>query len=194
MTSLRHRILDWQVSKHGEVTSTMDLAAELARCGAPAGTIVTAEHQTNGRGQHGRVWLAPYGTCLLATVLLRPALGVAVRPDLSRAIAEKVAEAVESAAGLHTNIKDPNDLLVGGRKLCGILCQSSIRGDQLEHLLVGIGLNVNVAAEDLPLESATSLYVETGVEHARDLLLFTILDHLREIPGLCDGVPARSTS
>ncbi len=185
-------VLDWGVVRFSVVESTMDEAALLARNGAPTGTVVLADHQTKGRGQRGRTWFEPPGTCLLATIVLRPALRVATSPEMSRMIAEKVASAIGEIAGLVPAVKEPNDLLIDGHKVCGILCQSSIRGDNLEYLLVGIGLNVNIPPEELPLATATSLLAETGVVHDRELLLSAILRQVRAIPGLCDGVPVRA--
>src|SRR5690606_31325393 len=95
-----------------------------------------------------------------------------------------------ASCGVRPAIKDPNDLLLDGRKLAGILCQTSIRGELLEYLLVGIGLNVNIPVEDLPLESATSLLVATGRTHDRDALLLAILARLATVPGLLDARPA----
>lgn len=164
----------------------MDVAAALAAEGAPAGTVVVAEEQTAGRGRMGRVWLAPRGTSLLFTALFRPPLAVAQSPTLLRDIGERVAEAVAEVAGVTPSIKEPNDLLIDGRKLAGILVQTSIRGDHLDYLLVGIGVNVNVPAELLPLPTATSLLVATGREHDRDVLLAAILRHLEQVPGLVD--------
>lgn len=191
MSGVRRDALDWRVIRLSEVTSTMDEAAARARGGDPAGTIVVADHQTNGRGQFGRHWLEPPCTCLLATIVLRPAMTIATRPEISCEIAETVAAAIHRVTGLCPTIKEPNDVLIGGRKVCGILSQSSIRGDLLEYLLIGIGLNVNIPHDDLPVTTSTSLLVETGVEHERDLLLDAILDQIRAIPGLCEGVPSR---
>ncbi len=184
--------IGWRVIRHHEVESTMDEAAKLAREGAPAGTVVVADHQIAGRGQRGHDWLEPPGTCLLTTILLCPPLSVAVAPDLSRSIAARVAETLNNLAGIEAIVKHPNDVLVNGRKICGILSQSSIRGDVLDYLLVGIGINVNVEQADLPLASATSLLVETGRRFDRDDLLWAILNELTIIPGLCDGFPAKT--
>lgn len=174
----------WEVRKFGEVGSTMDLAAEAAGAGAGAGTIFWAESQTQGRGRLGRSWQAPAGQSLLVTLLLRPEIAVVRDPNLSREIAARVGQAVERVSGVRPAVKHPNDLLVGGRKLAGILCQTSVRGERLEYLLVGIGLNVNVPPEALPLPSATSLLAETGRSHDRDALLAAILTELAALPGL----------
>lgn len=187
-------LLDWRVIRLAEVGSTMDEAAALARQGAPAGTVVVADHQTKGRGQRGHVWVEPPGTCLLITAILRPSLRLASSPELSRTIAEKVSIAISDITGLTPTIKEPNDVLLDGRKVSGILCQSSIRGDQLEYVLVGIGLNVNIMQQDMPLESATSLLVETGQKHDMDAILMEILDQLATISGLCERVPVRAVA
>jgi BirA family transcriptional regulator, biotin operon repressor / biotin---[acetyl-CoA-carboxylase] ligase len=183
----------WSIIRLDQVTSTMDEAAEIAKQGGPAGTVVLAEHQTNGRGQRGHVWLEPPGTCLLMTIVLRPPFAVATDPDLPRRIAERVGYAVARITGLVAVVKEPNDLLVNGRKLCGILCQASIRGDIADYLLVGIGLNVNVAPDELPLSTATSLLVETGRCHDRQALLMAILEDLQTIPFLHDEVQPRAS-
>jgi BirA family biotin operon repressor/biotin-[acetyl-CoA-carboxylase] ligase len=169
-----------------EVESTMDEAAELARDLAPSGTVVSASYQSNGRGRNGHTWLAPAGTCLLATAVFRPDISILDDKALSRKIGERVREAIAEVTGLWVTVKEPNDLLYEGRKLCGILCQTSVRGKDLEYLLVGIGINVNVPADQLPFESATSLLVETGREVDLHRLLVSVLGHVAEIPGLAE--------
>ncbi len=181
--------LNWRIIHLSEVPSTMDVAAERARTGCPAGTVVKADHQVSGRGRHGRVWLEQPGTSLLATVVLRPSFQLATNSGLSRLIADVVAAAIAEVSGLSPVVKEPNDVMISDRKVCGILCQTSIRGDRLEYLLVGIGLNVNVPVEDLPFETATSLLAETGKSFNIDSVLTTILRHLPAIHGLCDSVP-----
>lgn len=174
----------WRVERYQQVGSTMDVAAELAEAGAPAGTVVVAEEQTAGRGRFDRVWVAPPGTCLLFTVIFRPDLAVAQRPALSHQIATYVRDAIAEVTPLRPEIKLPNDVMVAGRKLAGILCQTSIRGRQLDYLLVGIGLNVNLPPELLPFDTATSLLAETGRTYDRSVLLDAILRRLEMLPGL----------
>lgn len=178
--------LTWRIRRMDEVASTMDEAAELARDGAPIGTVVAANFQTAGRGRNGNEWLAPAGTSLLATVIFRPELEIVQDRELSKKIGERVRDAIDEVTGLVATVKEPNDLLVGGRKLCGILCQTSVRGDELDYLLVGFGINVNIPAGELPLERATSLLVETGENVDLHRLLVCVLGHLAEIPGLAD--------
>ncbi len=189
MTLNRDDTREWTVLRYGEVTSTMDVAVDLARNGSPAGVVVVASHQTAGRGQHGRLWIERPNTCLLTTIILRPDFELATDPTLSRRIAEQVGAAIQAICGVVPTVKEPNDLLLGGRKVCGILCQTSIRGERVEYLLVGIGLNVNLPRDALPLDTATSLLVETGRVFDIDVLLRAILDELPAIPGLCRSEP-----
>lgn len=164
----------------------MDLAAELASSGAPSGTVVVAEEQTQGRGTRDHVWVAPPGSSLLMTALLRPSIDVARDPEVSLRIAEVLARVIERETGVRPMIKPPNDLLIDGKKVSGILAQTSIRGETLDYLLLGIGLNVNIPVEDLPLPTATSLLAITGKLWDRTSLLMALLAELETIPGLCD--------
>ena len=162
----------------------MDLAAERAAAGEPAGLVVVAEEQTQGRGRHGRRWEAPHGTSLLFTVLCRPPLALVQDERLSVRVAERVAAAIARVTGLEAAIKEPNDLLVGDRKLAGILLQSRIEGQRLDHLLIGIGINVNISPEQLPLPTATSILAETGCPVDRRALLLAVLEELSQIENL----------
>ena len=133
--------------------------------GAPEWTVAVAAEQTSGRGRLGRTWLAPPGTSLLVSVLLRPELSPAEAPLLSLAAAVAMAEAVEVACEVDAGCKWPNDLLAGHRKLGGILPESSIRDGVLEHAVIGAGVNLLQAPGDFPLEirdSATSVRIEGG--------------------------------
>jgi len=176
----------WRIEWLDRVSSTMDVAAERAQRGVPAGTVIVADEQTAGRGREGRRWFAPAGTSLLFTVIARPPLAVVQNPMLSVAIAERVAAALMPLTGLPITIKEPNDLMVNGRKLAGILCQSRITRDQVDYLLIGIGLNVNIPPDQLPLPTATSLLAETGRVFDRHALLDAVLHSLRELPGVWD--------
>jgi BirA family transcriptional regulator, biotin operon repressor / biotin---[acetyl-CoA-carboxylase] ligase len=144
--------------------STNDEARRLAEAGAKTGVVVIAERQERGRGRQGRRWQSPGGVNLLFSVLLRePDLGpVAGLVTLAAGLA--VARAVAGHCGLPARIKWPNDVRIGGRKLCGILAEAG-GSHRVEYIVVGIGLNVNVVREDLPAELqdlATSLRMETN--------------------------------
>lgn len=142
----------------------------------PEGTVVATDHQTAGRGRLGRVWEDTPGTSLLFSVLLRPALPADRLPELSVLGAEAVAEAVRELTGLPAVVKDPNDVLVEGRKVAGVL------GEATEgRVILGIGVNVSQTAAQLPPETrlpATSLALETHAETDRGELLAAILERL----------------
>jgi BirA family biotin operon repressor/biotin-[acetyl-CoA-carboxylase] ligase len=143
---------------------------------AEEGAVVAAGEQTAGRGRLGRSWVAPAGTSLLCSVQLRPTVSSERLPELTGVAAHACSEAIEAVTGLQTELKFPNDVLVGGRKVAGILAEA-----REGRVVAGIGVNVNVADADLPsgLETpATSLLVETGREVDRAELLVALLDRL----------------
>lgn len=145
-----------------ETESTNDEAARLGREGAPHGTVVTAETQTRGRGRQGRVWYSPPGENLCFSALLRPRLPPAAAPPLTLAAGVAVAEAVNSL-GVPASLKWPNDVVVEGRKLAGILTEMSTRGTRIEYVVLGVGINVNSAVFPPDLAAiATSLRRERG--------------------------------
>lgn len=150
----------WPIEWHAALPSTMDRAAELAAVGAPSGTVVVADYQSSGRGTRGREWLAPAGTCLMFTIIVRPRVDPPMLETLPARIGVSVAETLQQEFGLRCEIKAPNDLLVHGRKLCGVLCTSRVVGNHVEWVLCGIGLNTFMTQEQAPLPSATSLAME----------------------------------
>jgi BirA family transcriptional regulator, biotin operon repressor / biotin---[acetyl-CoA-carboxylase] ligase len=161
------------------VPTTMARAAELGEAGAPEGAIVVAEEQTAGRGRLGRTWVAPPGTSLLVSVLLRPALAPAdlwlVASLAGVALVDAVEELAANAA-LHprARLKWPNDLLLDGRKAAGLLAEAAMHGGRLDWVVLGMGANVNQSLEDLPPEvadEATSVALATGASVDRAELL-----------------------
>jgi BirA family transcriptional regulator, biotin operon repressor / biotin---[acetyl-CoA-carboxylase] ligase len=143
---------------------------------APEGALVAAGEQTAGRGRLGRRWLAPAGTSLLCSLQLQPAIASERLPELTGVAAHACADAVGALTGLEPELKFPNDVLVGGRKLAGVLAEA-----REERVVLGIGVNVNVTAEELPQEvdrAATSILVETGRELDRAELLAELLERL----------------
>jgi BirA family transcriptional regulator, biotin operon repressor / biotin---[acetyl-CoA-carboxylase] ligase len=160
----------------GRTTSTMDELAALAAAGAAEGTAVLAEAQTAGRGRAGRHWQSPPGTAILLSVLLRPTVPPTRLGVLPLVVGLAVAEAVEAEAGLSPWLKWPNDVLLDGRKLAGILAAARTEGTET-RVILGIGLNVNARRDQLPPEAA-SLKVELGREQDREPLLAALLDRL----------------
>jgi len=143
---------------------------------AEEGAVAVAEEQTEGRGRLGRKWEAPAGTSVLVSVLLLPAADAARLPELSLVAGNAVTEAIVEVTGIEPTIKFPNDVLIGGRKVAGILAESS-EG----RVVLGIGVNVNQTPEQLPKNAQTeptSLRVELGEPVSRAQLLAAILLHL----------------
>jgi BirA family biotin operon repressor/biotin-[acetyl-CoA-carboxylase] ligase len=166
----------WTVRNFETLDSTNRYALAAARDGAAAGLVVVAEEQTAGRGRLGRIWIAPPGAALLVSVLLRPALAPDQLHLLTAAGSLAMAEAVEDACGLRPDLKWPNDLLVGDRKLGGVLAEADIDGRDVRAVVVGIGLNVQW--DDFPpelAEIATSCSAETGGQVSRAAVLDAFL-------------------
>jgi BirA family biotin operon repressor/biotin-[acetyl-CoA-carboxylase] ligase len=139
----------------------------------PEGAVAVAEEQSAGRGRLGRSWNAPRGSSILCSVLLRPEVDPVRLPELTVLAAAAVAEAIGAETGLEAAVKYPNDVLVADRKVCGVL------GEARDGVVVlGIGINVNVPAEELPAKTrlpASSLSIETGAEVDRARLLAAVL-------------------
>jgi BirA family biotin operon repressor/biotin-[acetyl-CoA-carboxylase] ligase len=174
------RLLGQQAFCYVSIGSTNDIAKHLARQGAPAGTIVTAEEQTAGRGRMARTWYAPAGSSLLLSVILRPDLGVERLAELLMASALAAADAIESSTGLVIDLKWPNDVLCRGKKLGGILVEAGLSAEHLDFAVVGIGLNVNLDVAQVAeiVDSATSISMELGTDVSRLELLRALLHSL----------------
>lgn len=162
--------------------STNDLAKELGRRGAPEGTLVVAEAQDAGRGRLGRSWASPAGVGLYASLILRPPLPPVELPRLTLTVAVAAARALERTAGVSPGIKWPNDLLLHGRKLAGILTELETEAERLRYVVVGLGLNVNTPAFPSELaDTATSLLLTTGRTHSRLAVLQAWLEELESL-------------
>jgi BirA family transcriptional regulator, biotin operon repressor / biotin---[acetyl-CoA-carboxylase] ligase len=143
---------------------------------AAEGAVAVADEQTEGRGRLGRHWEAPAASSVLCSVQLRPPVDASRFPQLTVVGAEACRDAIRAVAALETELKAPNDVLVGGRKLAGVLGEASDG-----RVVLGIGINVNLAPEALPEDvriPATSLLVETGREIDRRKLLAALLEAL----------------
>jgi BirA family biotin operon repressor/biotin-[acetyl-CoA-carboxylase] ligase len=164
-----------------EVTSTNSDAANLAQLGMEHGTVVLAERQTAGKGRLGRAWHSPDGNLYCSVILQAPGASKEMPAWLSwipLIAAVATARAVQTVTGLKPEVKWPNDLLIGQRKLGGVLCESGVAGRQYVYVVVGIGLNVNAPREAFPKElqdTATSLVSECGRTVERAPLLAALL-------------------
>ncbi len=146
-------------------TSTNDVVEKMARDGVPEGIVVFAEAQTKGRGRLGRIWASPPRAGLWCSVLLRPRLAPQAATQLTVITAVAVVRAIEKFTGLKPGIKWPNDIVFGHRKAAGILLELGAELDHIRHVVLGIGLDVNVSPGDLPPELrgvATSLREQAG--------------------------------
>lgn len=163
-----------------EVGSTQDLAFLLAEHGAPDGSVAAADRQVRGRGRLGRAWESPAGAGLLASMVLRPPAAPPTSPMLLvAATAVAVAEAVERVAGVRALLRWPNDLLVGDRKLAGILVETRDFEPAAPLFVLGVGVNVAQEAADFPAEiraEATSLRIESGRAPDRGDLLAAVIE------------------
>jgi BirA family biotin operon repressor/biotin-[acetyl-CoA-carboxylase] ligase len=174
-----------------ETTSTNDIADKLGRDGVREGIVVFAESQSKGRGRLGRRWLSPHGKGLWFSVLLRPRLQPQAATRLTILAATALARAIEGLAALRAEVKWPNDILLRGRKVAGVLTEMSAELDTVKHVVLGIGVDVNQTTSEFPPELrrlATSLRIETGHCHIRAELATAILRELdRDYARLREG-------
>jgi BirA family biotin operon repressor/biotin-[acetyl-CoA-carboxylase] ligase len=178
------RIIGRKILEFSVLQSTNDTGLILAIEGAEDGTVVRADAQTKGRGQHGRNWHSPRGLGLYFSVLLRPPILPEQTHRITIVSAVAVAQAIEEHTGLPARIKWPNDICINNRKVCGILTESESGRYYIKHAVVGIGINVNHTPGDMPRgisSLATSLRIVSGREWNRDILFTNILTELDRI-------------
>ncbi len=162
-------------------TSTQDVAREAALAGAPEGLLVLAEEQTAGRGRAGRSWWAPPGTAILSSLLLRPTLPPEHVGYIGMIAGLAMSDALADVAHITVALKWPNDLLLEGRKLGGILLESLWEGLRLEAVILGLGLNVRVRfPPESPLYGQAISLLEAGVEVAREPIVVAYMRHLAD--------------
>lgn len=161
--------------------STNRVAAEIGAAGASHGTVVVAEHQTAGSGKGDRVWASKPGAGLLVSVLLRPKARFEDLPQITLLAAVAMVDALEAEGIADARVKWPNDILIGGRKVCGILAETGVSPDGDVFVVLGVGLNVNQSLSDFPPELeeiATSLAVAAGRPVSRQRIFHAFLDAL----------------
>jgi len=159
--NLETRFIGQRVIYYPSLTSTMDVARRQAQQGAAEGTVVLAEEQTAGRGRIKRAWLSPRGSIALSIILYPTP---AYLSSLIMVASLAVVHCVKKVTGLKSQIKWPNDVLINQKKVCGILIESDVRGNRVDHAIIGIGINVNLRLSDFPEipPTATSLSHELG--------------------------------
>ncbi len=169
--SLGHRIV-----YHERTGSTNDIAKQLADAGELEGTVVIADEQLEGRGRFGRHWVAPAGSSLLFSVILRPRMAPSQVSRVTMALGLGACHGIETETGLAPRLKWPNDLLLNGKKCAGILSEANTTGGATDYLVCGLGLNVNFSAATggIP-KNATTIADELGRFVDRERLLCAIL-------------------
>jgi BirA family transcriptional regulator, biotin operon repressor / biotin---[acetyl-CoA-carboxylase] ligase len=175
------KVIGRDIQVFQETTSTNDVIERLARDGVREGVVVFAESQTKGRGRLGRKWISPAKSGLWFSLLLRPELRPQEATQLTVASGTALRRAIESHTGLRAEIKWPNDILVRGRKVAGILTELSAELDRIKHVVLGMGVNVNMDPSGFPSELhrvATSLKAELGKPVSRPELAVAVLREL----------------
>ncbi|CAM3945538.1 biotin--[acetyl-CoA-carboxylase] ligase [Cohnella lubricantis] len=166
------------------VPSTQDVLRELAEQGAPEGTLVIAEQQTKGRGRMGRNWVSPAGKGIWMSLLLRPNIPLHQTPQLTLLAAVALSRAIARIVPLEIGIKWPNDLLVDGRKISGILLESAAEDERIRYVVAGMGISVNLEEEDFPpevLEKAISLRMAAGRPIDRTDIITAVLEEFERL-------------
>lgn len=164
-----------------EAVSTNSVAFRMAEEGAEEGTVVIAEAQTGGKGRLGRTWLSPPGVNLYCSIILRPPIQPVAAPQLTFLSAVAVARAIEKLTALQARIKWPNDILIDGIKIAGLLNEMSAETDKVNFVILGIGVNLNMTPEQFPDDlrhPATSLLIESGEMINRTAFTVVMLQEL----------------
>jgi BirA family biotin operon repressor/biotin-[acetyl-CoA-carboxylase] ligase len=177
---LKTRIIGKEILLFPEAASTNTLAMELAAKGAADGTVVIAETQTGGKGRLGRSWISPKGN-LYISVILRPEIPPHKAPLITLMAAVAVASTIRQRFDIQAGIKWPNDILISGKKMAGLLTEMRAEPDRVKHVVLGIGINVNMDIAELPVflrKLSTTLSAETGKKIDRALFLQQFLAEL----------------
>ena len=173
---LRTKLLGRNVLAYESLDSTNNTAYELAEKGAKEGTIVVAERQKKGKGRQGRHWVSPKGGIYLSCIL-KPEIGPVEVAKITLVAAVAVCRSIRDVTGLSSMIKWPNDILINKKKVCGILTEMKAEQDKVDFVILGIGVNAAVPADNLP-KGAASLFKESGNEFTKVGLAKSILESL----------------
>ena len=178
---LKTSLIGQSIVYHDTISSTMDAAKRAIGEGAAEGTVVVADHQTAGRGRLDREWLSSPGGGILISIILYP--GLEILPRLTMAACLAVSRSIETVTGLQPAIKWPNDVLLEGRKVSGILSESDVSGEAVNYAIVGIALNVNLDTATMPdiSDTATSLKQALGREVSRHQVLISLLHEFENL-------------
>ena len=167
-----------------EVDSTNEIAKSYALSGKPEGTVIVAEEQLRGKGRLGRTWVSPKGKGIWLSVIIRPDITPNKSPEITFVLAVGMVRAIYKALGLKAQIKWPNDILINGKKVAGILTELSAEIERVNYIVFGIGLNVNQMSIDFPEEfrnKAISLQMALGRNVSRVKVLKAMLEELEKV-------------
>ena len=169
----------YSIRRYQELASTNTSVQEFAKRGAKEGLVVHADYQTRGRGKPGNHWVSERGENLLFSILLRPPVKPAKAPLVTQIACRSVAAVLKKDYKIESQFKRPNDILVDGRKICGVLVEASSQsGGKLDHLVIGIGLNVNT--EPKKIARTISMRTIKGKKINREKVFKAILSQLRK--------------
>jgi BirA family transcriptional regulator, biotin operon repressor / biotin---[acetyl-CoA-carboxylase] ligase len=181
---LKTNFIGKNVHYEESVESTQKIAHRLAYDNAPEGSVIIAEEQVSGRGRMDRKWHSPKYTGVWMSIILRPNIPLPKAPQLTLLAAVAIVQAIEDLTDLLPEIKWPNDILIRGKKVTGILTELEAEADRINSVIIGIGINVNQTIEDFPSELqeiATSLFVEKGEKISRSDLIKRIFMNLEKL-------------
>jgi BirA family biotin operon repressor/biotin-[acetyl-CoA-carboxylase] ligase len=177
---LATRFIGKKISYYPRLTSTMAAARQEARRGAKEGTVIIAGEQTKGRGRLTRTWFSPGGNIALSLILYPDAASLFYLIMIASLAA---ASAIEGVTGLKTQIKWPNDILIGGKKVSGILIENEMKGDKVAYAIIGIGINIALRPDEVSEISATatSLEAELGKQVSREVIIINLLTEFERL-------------
>ena len=178
---LAGKLIGNQVYYFSEIDSTNDAAHRLGVDGAHEGTVVIADRQIKGKGRLQREWHSPSGSNIYTSIILRPNLEPDRAPQISILAGVAVAETLDKYCRGQVKLKWPNDVLLKGKKVCGILAQMKTSASRVDFIILGIGINVNIDYNQLPQDiknTATSLAIETGSKISRQELIIGLYENL----------------
>lgn len=173
-----HVKFKFSIKRFPELESTNTLAQKMAAEGAPEGLVIVTDFQTGGRGKPGREWVSPRGKNLLFSLLIRPKIAVSKAPLITQIACRSVQKVLEKN-GIASTLKKPNDVMIDGKKICGVLTESSATQTELHSVIIGIGLNVNAEGTEL-IPEAVSMKMVSGKTFDLTSLLSQLLETLKK--------------
>ncbi len=170
--------MKFHIEHFTELASTSSMVLEHARCGVDEGLVIYADHQTEGRGKPGQKWVSPKGKDLLFSLLIRPNLSPSKAPMLTQIACRSVALVLKEKYGIDSVFKRPNDIMIGNKKICGVLVESSSTSqERIDCAVIGIGLNVNAESPEI-FPTGISMKMLSGQEYVLDEVLNALLEQL----------------